>query len=88
MFLSDGIPTVDIPDTIPEALQAKIDGIQLMIVVAEADPENLMYKAIASDPDDANIFAVPRFSGLAGLVSEVSDALCDGRWITYNETDT
>ena len=64
--------------TIPEAIQARLQGVHLMVVLAEADPDDLMFKGIASDPDEHSVFGAPTFGDLLHIVEDVRNSLCDG----------
>ena len=50
-----------------------------MVVVAESDPDSLMFKGIATDPDENNIFPAPKFGDLMVLPDRVRNAMCNGK---------
>ena len=54
-------------------------GIHMIAVAAEMKADNLYLKGIASDPAQANIIAVDRFSDLLPRVSDIAATTCNGR---------
>ena len=60
-------------------LQARIDGIHVVVVVPEGDSNSLTFQGIASRPVDYNIFAVPSFAQLENVKDAVVSAMCNGK---------
>lgn len=84
VVITDGESNVDPENTIPEAIQARIDGIHMMAVtVIPQERPSLEIKGIASDPDDANIFNVQNFQDLPTIHMPVIGAMCDGKSRIY-----
>ena len=65
--------------TYTEAVKARVSGIHIIVVSVGQQVNRLELRALASDPDDKNIFQVERFSQLQGLISQIPGAICDGR---------
>ena len=80
VVVTDGQSNVRREDTIPEAIQARIEGVHIMAVTVMPDGPNLEIKGIASDPDDYNLFNVQNFNDLGSLVSRLVDGVCNGKW--------
>ena len=85
IIISDGHSTINEDDTIPAAIEAKVNGIHLAVATMENDPENLELKGIASDPDEENIFNVKRYSLLPDLIDNIIDITCDGKYFKFIE---
>lgn len=83
ILLTDGQSTVDPDQTLPEAIEARVNGIHLIVVGAEMKMKSLEVKGIASDPDEENIFVVEKFSDLSDVAAQVVAATCDGRKMSY-----
>jgi collagen type VI alpha len=80
VVITDGESNVNPEDTIPEAIQCRIDGIHVMAVtVIPQTTPSLEIKGIASDPDDVNIFNVQNFQDLPTIHMPVVGAMCDGQ---------
>ncbi|ELT92983.1 hypothetical protein CAPTEDRAFT_220507 [Capitella teleta] len=78
VVLTDGESNVNPENTIPEAIQCRIDGIHVMAVtVIPQATSSLEIKGIASDPDSANIFNVQNFQDLPSIHMPVVGAMCD-----------
>lgn len=78
IIITDGISTVNTEETIPEAVKTKVSGIHILLVGAEISSTDLELKALATDPDDKNIFTTPSFTDMSTLLPNVLDAICDG----------
>lgn len=76
LLISDGSPTVEIDETIPEAIEARQNGIIIQMISVERKID-LKTKAIASKPHDSNIFFVKRYSQLSTIIKPVADSVCD-----------
>ena len=82
IIFTDGTPTVRQLDTIPEAVAARIAGIQV-IVAGVGDNMNAMeMMGMASAPQARNVMSVARFKDIGSLVSKIVASVCDGqrRW--------
>ena len=79
IIVSDGDSNINPERTIPNAIQARVNGIHLAVATMENDPDNLELKGIASDPDEANIFNVRRYSQLTEIVDDLVGITCDGK---------
>ena len=79
IIISDGQSNVNSENTIPQAIQARFNGIHLAVATMENDPNNLELKGIASDPDEENIFNVRRYSQLSNMVDSIVGITCDGK---------
>ncbi len=73
-----GNSNINEAQTFPEAVAAKVNGIHMIVVSVGQQVNTLELKAIASDPDERNIFQVERISQLPDLVSRIPNALCNG----------
>ena len=79
VVVTDGQSNVRREDTIPEAIQARIEGVHIMAVTVMPEGPNLEIKGIATDPDDYNLFNVRNFNDLGSLVSRLVDGVCNGK---------
>ena len=79
-FISlSGNSNINEADTYTEAVAAKVSGIHVMVVSVGQQINTFELKAIASDPDERNIFQVERISELPNLISQIPGALCNGK---------
>lgn len=83
VLVTDGRANVLAEMTIPEAIQSRVDGIHLIVVALETDPNDLEIKGIASDPDSSNVIAVPSYKDLPKAVDSVVKATCNGTYTYY-----
>ena len=79
IIVSDGESNINREATIPQAIQARANGIHLAVATMEYNPNNLELKGIASDPDEENIFNVRRYSQLGNMVDNIVGITCDGK---------
>ena len=79
IVVTDGQSNVNPEDTIPEAIQARIEGIHIMAVTVMPEGPNLEIKGIASDPDEYNMFNVQNFNDLSDMVSNLVGGVCNGK---------
>jgi Mg-chelatase subunit ChlD len=77
VVITDGESNVNDEKTIPEAIEARIDGIHVIAVVVGNGHQSLEIKGIASDPDEENILNVNRFSLLNTIETRLVQAVCD-----------
>lgn len=82
IVITDGESNINSEMTIKEAVQARIEGVHI-IVVTVAEKPNLEIKGIASDPDDQNILFVNNFSLLPTLSNRLINSVCDGMFTFY-----
>lgn len=80
IIVTDGESNINQENTIPEAIQSRIDGVHLMVVTVTEKP-NLEMKGIASDPDDTNILYVENFNQLQSISQTLIMAMCDGMYL-------
>lgn len=80
VVITDGESNVNDQRTIPEAIEARINGIHILAVVVGNNHRSLEIKGIASDPDEENILNVDRFSMLETIKDRLVTAVCDGKW--------
>ena len=77
ILLTDGAATLEKDKTIPEAIKARMDGVHLILVSPEGTSDNLEFKGIASDPDEANLHTVKHFSQLPDIQTNIIGAMCN-----------
>ena len=80
MQVTDGSATLEIENTIPEAIKSRISGIHLIVASPEGMGKTLEFRGIASTPTDKNIFVVNNFDSLTSIKDKVISAACDGRY--------
>lgn len=68
--------------TLPEAIQARIDGIHMIAAVPMGEPTSLLFQGIASRPTDANVFTVETYADFPLVLDGVISAMCDGKSVT------
>ena len=78
ILLSDGVSTLSIGDALPEAIEARIAGVTLIVVAVGRHGDSLELRGIASDPDERNVLHVDSFSQLDTLKARLVDSMCDG----------
>lgn len=79
IIVTDGHSNINAEQTIPEAIQARVDGTHMIVATVENDHNNLELKGLASDPKEKNIFNVQRYSQLPTIVSTIVQATCNGK---------
>ena len=78
IVITDGVSNINSRRTIPEAEQARAEGIHIYAIgIGLTDTTEL--EGIASKPVDENLFSVKEFSELRNLRSKVFTALCASR---------
>ncbi|ELT98504.1 hypothetical protein CAPTEDRAFT_225901 [Capitella teleta] len=77
VILTDGQPTVDVLQTPTQAIQARLESIQLVVVAIESKFDNEMFRLVGNDPDTSNVFAVEKFSDLPSVMDSVVKATCN-----------
>ena len=79
VIITDGQSNVNEEDTLPEAMEARLEGIHMMAVAVGTSQTSLEIKGLASDPDSVNVFRVEEFGELVNMTLPVVDAMCDGK---------
>ena len=79
IVITDGQSNINKRNTIPEAVESRIEGVHVMAVTVLPDDPSLEIKGIASDPDSYNMFNVNKFSDLGTMTDRLIDAMCDGK---------
>lgn len=59
-------------------LQARVDGIHIIVVSVGLQINTLELKAMANDPVNENLYKVEKFSDLQTIISKMSSAVCNG----------
>lgn len=78
MIVTDGVSNINSRRTIPEAIQARDEGIHIYAVgIGLTDTREL--DGMASEPIEKNRFVVADFDELSGLDEQVFAALCPGK---------
>ena len=65
--------------TLPEAVETRIAGVILTVVVVGYKEATLEIKGIASDPDERHVMAVENYGGLTSLIEKTIGDTCDGK---------
>ena len=73
-----------IPQTLPEAIAARLEGVHMLIAAPEGMGESLEFTGVASRPVEANIFATETFSEINSMAEPLVKAMCDGKRINFN----
>ena len=82
IVVTDGVSNINSRRTIPEAEQARAEGIHIYAIgIGLTDTTEL--DGIASQPASENSFAVQEFSELRTLRDQVFSAFCPGKWIWF-----
>ena len=79
IILTDGNSNVNPELTVPDAIDARVKGIQVIVVSIGTDLNMLELRGIASQPHVSNLFPVDGYRDLAGISSRVIRATCDGK---------
>lgn len=83
IVVTDGVSNINSRRTIPEAEQARADGIHIYAIgIGLLDTKEL--DGIASKPIEENRFAVQEFTELRDLRHKVFSSLCVGRFDFYS----
>ena len=78
ILITDGESTVNKERTLPEAVETRIAGVILTVVVVGHRTASLEVKGIASDPDDRHVMSVESFEGLRTIIEKSIGNTCDG----------
>ena len=79
LVFTDGYSNVQKELTVPNAIEARIEGTHIMVVSVENKEDNLELKGMVSDPDSYNLFNVNSYDDLETIVERVVEAMCDGK---------
>ena len=77
VIITDGQSNVQSGDTLRRAVEARIAGVHIIVVAIETHA-NLEIKGIASNPDEANVLHVSRYSELPDVLPAMITAMCNG----------
>ena len=79
IIITDGTPNINAEATIPEAIKAQLDGIQVIVVsVGNIKETSLLLRSIASNPAERNLFTVQNYNDINRLVDDLVGATCNG----------
>lgn len=82
VVITDGVSNTNSRRTIPEAEQARGEGIHIYTIgIGLTDTKEL--DAMASKPVEENRYSVKEFSELRNLRSDIFSALCDSRFLLF-----
>ena len=85
IVVTDGLPNVEREKMIPEAINAKIEGIHVVLVTIGSGLNSgrnyLNLHSLASEPYPANIFNVEDFTSLEMVVPNVAGAVCNSTYL-------
>lgn len=79
IVISDGQSTVNEDQTLPEAIKAKIAGLQVIVATIENGP-TLEIMGMASKPAGSNVIYVERFDELSGIINNMTTIICDSEY--------
>jgi len=71
-----GVSSVNVNQTLPQAIIARNAGIQIIVTVIEATP-SLEMKGMATDPDSRFVLPVAKYGDLPTVKTPVLNLLCD-----------
>ena len=84
ILITDGEPNINEEDTVPEAIQARIDGIHVVVVTIGPGLTQgrayLKLQGIASEPVSENYHNAIEYGDLALLVPGVGASLCNSEY--------
>lgn len=75
VVLSNGVPVAS-PDPVPEADQAKADGIRLITVALGEDANDSLMQELASDPTSDNFFDAPTGTDVDAIFETITQEIC------------
>ncbi len=78
IILTDGNSNINPTTTVPDAIQARVNNIHLMVVAVGQDINRIELEGIASDPKDENIYTVESINDLNNLERNIVYSTCDG----------
>ena len=79
LMITDGNSNINPEDTIPEAIETRVNNVLLLAVaVGKTFVNQLEIEGIASEPSDLNIFQVERYSELSSRVKDLAAGTCNG----------
>ena len=78
IIITDGNSNIDPENTIPEAVQTRIQGIHIIVVSVGKDMNWLELEGIASEPQDRNIYNVESIRDLYQIHDAIKTSFCDG----------
>lgn len=86
ILITDGESTVNKQQALPEAIETRIAGVILTVVVVGYRTASLEVKGIASDPDERHVMSVENYDGLKTIVETTIGNTCDGEcWSRRDE---
>ena len=77
IIITDGQSNINPTQTLPEAIEARISGIHIIVVSINQAPPNLEIRGMASAPDSNNILSITDFSQLTTIQQTLIQATCD-----------
>ena len=76
VLVTNGKPTMNALDTVPEARALKESGIQLFVLAVGSRIDREQVRAIASKPYRSYLFEVNRFKDLHDRIKDIVNATC------------
>jgi len=77
IYVTDGAANLDVDRTLPNAIEARNDGILLVAVSVGLDANIALLAAIVTRPPEAHLFVLMSSSRLSGYLDQVIDATCN-----------
>jgi len=77
IYISDGAANLDVPLTLPHAIQARNDEILLIAVSVGLDANVALLAAMVTRPPEAHLFVLTSSRALPGVVNNVVEATCN-----------
>ena len=78
-----GVSNVNAQSTIPQAIQLRAAGTQVITVSVGKAVNSLELRGMASRPHDRMMFNTRSLQGLNSLLSQVTAATCNGKYIIH-----
>ena len=78
IMITDGNSNINSDNTIPQAIDARVNGIHLIVIAVGTDVNRIELDAMASEPKNANIHTLNSINDLMTIRDQIVNSICDG----------
>lgn len=78
IVVTDGNSNINADRTIPDAIDARTKGVQVIVISVGSSVNELELRGIASAPEEDNVYLAQSYQDLGALSSKIVSSTCNG----------
>lgn len=80
IIITDGNSNINSEKTIPQAIEARVNGVHIIVIAIGTDVNRIELEGMASEPKNANIFTLNSINSLMSIKDQIVNSICNGMY--------